>query len=283
MKEAYKIPDSLDKNWADMEISLRNHDGSVGLRPLSLKVILSAVGSLVLYIGIVSHGFMSAASIVQKICLFIVWMFVTYILIHRDANGVMFIQYLQFLPNYLSNAVIGTKDSQNAMPYYYIVGIEHIDKKGIITFTDKSVGRLYSVTGSASALLFERDKAGVISAVDTFYRKLKPGTDMVLLTAKAAQNVKKQVKHWRGLTVQSESLEAYRKMELHTIENTVGQEFKSIRQFVLIRGENREKFNMAVGIFENEVSYTSYVFSDVVRLNKVSTDEILSSLYGNKR
>lgn len=283
MKDSYKIPDSLDKSYADMEITLRSDTSNVGIKPLPLKIIMAVAASAVLYVATVTHGFMKSANVVEDILLALIWAAITAILCKRDDAGVMFIQYLKFFPSYVSNLNIPTKRKSNALPFYHLVGIDRIDPDGLIHYNDKSMGRLYSVTGNASVLLFENDQRAIIDAVDHFYRKLKPNIRLSTITVKAPQNIKKQLNAMKAIRPMDAQLERMRQMELHTLSETVGQEYKSIRQYILIRGNNMETFHVGQSVFTSEVENSSYVFSNVVQLNSESTCAVLKQIYSGDR
>ena len=162
-KESYKIPCGLDATYLDMEIALQSSDG-IGVRPLSMKVILVYLLSGLGCIWMVMNGFVRFGTIVQKILFVVLWIAITMLLVKTDGTHRMSFVMIPTLITYLQKSTrrILTRKDNSAIPFYSIVGIKKdgIDRKtGLISWADGTYGFMYRVVGSVDSIVRRRQSS----------------------------------------------------------------------------------------------------------------------------
>lgn len=257
-KKSYKIPAGLDASYADMEIALQTKDG-MGVKPLPVKVILSYVGSLILLFYVCTHSFISHGSVLQIGLFIVLWIAMTIVLASYDKTKRMQAQLVPTLLNYIPkrNRVVITRTSADAMDFYRIAGIDKIDERtGMISFADGTYGYAYRVVGSASVLLFDDDRDAILNRVDAFYRKIGTDCELLFITTKESQKVHRQVanlkRRYDALDVNDEDLRSVANEEYRQLVDYVGSMFKSIHQYLIIKGDNKEALLSVKNVVQSE-------------------------------
>lgn len=257
-KAVYNIRAGLDASYADMEIAVQTKDG-LGAKPLPIKVLLSYVLSLIGLLYVCSHTFISHGSVIQIGLFVIIWILLTIVLFSYDKTKRMHVELIPTLLNYMpkSNRNVITRNSANAMPFYQIANNDSIDDKtGIISFADGTFGLAYRVVGSASVLLFDDDRDAILDRVDAFYRKIGVDCELIFITMKESQKVYRQIAHLKkrydNLNVDDEDLKALANAEFDQLVNYVGDGFKSIHQYLIIKGDNKEALYSNRNVVQSE-------------------------------
>ena len=285
-KQSYKIPSSLDVGYTDMEIALTGKDG-LGTKPLPLKIIFTYMASGFSLFFLMSNTFVSAGSIVQSIGFAVLWILLTVLLASFDKTKRMQIELVPTLIKYLSPGTrkVLTRTTNLANDFYHIVGIESIDDNtGLVTYTDGSFGYWYRVVGSASVLLFDADKDRIIERVDSFYRKIDNEAEFIFITTKESQHIYKQLANLRR---QYDRLEIKNDPDFHNLireqhmvlKDFVGGSFKSIHQYLVVKGDNREALTRARNVLQSEVENSSRMIKQCVALYTQDINSVLSLIY----
>ena len=287
VKESYKIPASIDESYLSMEITLKNKDG-IGLKPLPIRVILVWIVSMLIAFFLVVNNNSPVAhlSLFIRIVFFLMWAAFTYLMTRVDDARQMRIELLPSLMNYLSaaNRNVKTRRSNQPGPFYGIVGIESIDEKsGVVKYIDGTYGYWYAVVGSASILLFPEDRNAILSKVDDFYKKFPTDCEVIFVTTKEPQKVIRQQAH---LTAQYDHLEyndpdidKLYKEQYNVLTNFVGKEFKSLHQYMILKGDTREALSAINNIVNSECNNSKLVFKECMPLYKEDIEAVLKTIY----
>lgn len=284
-KPSYRIPYSLNQSYGDMTIALQSKDGSVG-RVVPMLAMMSYVISVLACLIIVSKTFVGTFGTMPQIVLFVIcWAALTIVLFQYDGTRRMNAQRITTLLNYLpsSSRKIYTRNTRNAIPFYNIVGINHIENDGLIVYDDKTYGYLYRVVGSASILLFESDQEAILTRVDNFFKKWQTDSEIIFMTAKEGQKIYRQLanlqKRYENLQNDDPDLRDLAEEQFRILRDYVGKEFKSIHQYMLIKSDNKEALRVANGILQTEVENSALFIKQCVPLEKDDTITVLKSVY----
>lgn len=285
MKQSYKVPESLDSNYFDVEIALRTHDG-MGIKPVPIKIILSAIVSGLTCFYCLTHGIVSSSTFLQKFLFIILWVALSFVLLSYDKSKQMKIQLVPVLLNYIPkvNRHLITRKSSNANDFYHLLGIEEIDKHtGQIKFTDGTYGHMFHVVGSASILLFEADKEAILERVDLFYRKMGLNYENIYITVKEPQKIHHQIanlkRNYDAMDVRDPDLEALYDQQFNILKYKVGAECKSIHQYMIVKGDNKEAQMIADNILQSEVENSALMFKKCTRLHYEDIINVLKPFY----
>lgn len=284
-KPGYRIPMSLDQNYGDTVISLRNKD-DIGLKPMPIKTIIAYLASILGGYSIMQKTVVSSGTFIQKALFVIFWLALTFILLSLDSTNRMQVQLIPTLFSYLpkSSRYVLTRKNSSPSAFYSIVGIKDVGRNGLVTFADGTYGYFYSVVGSASTLLFEDDRNRILDRVDSFYRKIHAECELVFITTKSAQRVHKQKlalkKRYDKLT--DSDLKALALKQFDCLNNYVGKSFKSIHQYMLIKGDNFEMLEQAKNIVRAEVEGSQRMIRKCMPLKQKSVESLLAQIYCGK-
>lgn len=282
MKPSYKIPTTLDKSYMDMELAIQSKDG-IGAKPLPIRNILSYVASVILLFYAVAKTFIGKGNPLQIGLFIIMWAAITVLLVKTDKTKRMNAMLLPVVATYYPNKELVTRTSQPANAFRRMTNIEDIDDNGLVTFVDGTVGYWYRVVGTASVLLFDEDKELIINRVESFYRKIGIDCEIIFITTKEAQKVYNQVanlkRRYDALDVQDDDLRNIANEQLHTLTDYVGTSFKSIHQYLVIKGDNLEALIANKNVVQSEVENSSLMIKQCVELYRDDIDSVLASIY----
>lgn len=284
-KQAYKIPADLNATHLDMEIAIQSKDG-VGVKPLPIKVILTYVVSALLCFYLVTNTFIDNGSGLQKVLFVVLWVVLTLQLARFDKTKQMQAQLVPVLFNYIpkTSRKVLTRTSSKANAFYVIAGIEKIDKDtGLVTYTDGTYGYWYRVVGSASILLFDDDRNAILSRVDSFYRKIGTDCECCFMTTKESQKVFRQVanlkRRYDRLTTDEPDMLKIADEQFTILKNYVGDTFKSIHQYLLIKADNKEALMNNKNVLQSEVENSSLMLKQCIPLYYDDINEVLRAVY----
>lgn len=284
-KDSYHVPYGLAQSYGDMTISLNSKDGSVG-KVLPMMVVLSYVISFLACLFCITKTFIgSMSSPPQKIIFVILWIALTIVLTSYDGTRRMNMQRIMTLLEYLPKSAryLYTRRQRDATPFYNVVGIKDIEDDGLVVYEDGQYGYWYRVVGSASILLFESDRDAIITRVDNFYRKWEIDSEISFVTAKEAQKVYRQVanltRRYENLKNDDKDLRALAEEQFTVLKEHVGQEFKSIHQYMLVRAKNLEALRVGTAIVQSEVENSALMIKQCVPLEKEDVELLLASIY----
>ena len=284
-KQSYKIPATLADGYASMDISLSTRDGSIA-KMISLKVLGVWAASIIAFFYVLTHTFLSAGSVVQKVLFGLIWLIWTFTLAKTDATGRMQAALIPTLINYIPRKAryVFTRRGNKANDFWNIAGIKSIEKGGLIVYNDGTYGYMYRVVGSASILLFDADKNAILNRVDSFYRKISHEVEIIFMTAKESQKIYYQLAHLKktydNLETRDADLLELMEEQFSILKDEVGGSFKSIHQYMVLKGDNREALQTAKGVLQSEVENSSLMIKQCVALTKEEDiEEVLNSIY----
>lgn len=280
-KKMYKIPYGLNSSYGDMEIAFQTKEG-IGSKPLPVKVIISYLFSAMMCFFMVAKSFVRFGSILQIILFVVLWVALTFVLLSYDATRRMQIELVATLINYIPRGAreIITRMSSSALPFYRIAGIKSISKKnGVVEYVDGTYGYWYRVVGSASILLFDKDKQMILDRVDNFYRKMNTDAEIVFMTTKSSQQVYKQIaslkRKYDSLASDDPDLKNLANEQFRTLRDYVGSSFKCIHQYMVIKADNKEMLLQTKNIVQSEVENSSLM---IKRCVPMYYDDIVATL-----
>ena len=291
-KKSYKIPASLNENHLNMEIALQTKDG-VGLKPLPVRVILVWLFGLLAGFYMV----MNASSVVAQSSIFIrvlfaaVWIGFIFVLSKVDRAHKMAIELIPALLSYLqkSNRYVITRRTANAGPFYSIVGIRSIDPKtGLVSYVDGTYAYWYSVVGTASVLLFPEDRDAILDRVKAFYDKIGSDCEILFMTTKEPQKIQHQTAHlmaqYKALTPEvkdDEDMKLIVREQYKILTEFVGKKFKSLHQYMIIKGDNEEALSALNNIIISEVHSSPLMLKQCTALYGKDIENVLKLIYAS--
>ena len=279
-KQYYKIPYGLDSSYGDMVIAIQGKSG-MGMRPLPVKIILSYLGSAMACWFCLTSTFMSGGTAIHKGLFIALWIMLTMVLLKNDPTNRMQIEIIPSLFRYMkkSNRLVITRSTANAAPFYHLSNIKSIGRNGLITFVDGSYGYMYRVIGSASVLLFDADKNAILNQVDGFYRKMQPDVNLIFITTKASQTTYKQInalkRRYDAMQYRDPELMELAEEQFRCLKEYVGDGFKSIHQYMILKADNKELQSMAKNTLQSEVEKSTMMFKRCVAMRY---DDIIAAL-----
>lgn len=285
-KEVYNIRDSLDKSFLDIEIAISNNQG-MGLKPLSMRFILAVIASGFICLFACTQTFVKAGGAIGIVAFVIVWVLLSVLLLKPDKSGEMAITRVPTLLNYLpkSSRKVDTRSSGYIGPFYSVANIDSINEEdGIVNFADGTFGLVFSVVGNASVLLFPEDRDAIIRRMESFFRTMKYDCEMIFITAKEAQNVIRPVNAMHARAMQETDPELRELIEYNRdfMQNYVGEKFRSIHQYLIIKAESTEGLLNARGMLQTEVENSTLVFKRCTALYDDELHRVFASVFKGK-
>ena len=287
-KQSYKISESLDQSPWDIEIAIRS-DSGMGIKPLPLKFIAAVIISGLVWFWMLNMSFVSNMSIVYKVLFSIAWLLASLLLVRLDKSNTLMLSRIPILVSYFPKRArrVSCRTGDNAGPFYSIANIESVDEdRGMITFTDGDVAFVYRVVGSASVLLFPDDREAILNRVDSFFRNMKPDYEMIFVTCKEAQNVKRQLRNMDArmsrLRNDDPELRGLVEMESYYLREHVGGSYRSIHQYLVLKAHNEEALQMAQSVLDTEVQFSTLMIKRCVALYDDELHGFFQSVYRGK-
>lgn len=285
-KASYKIPDSLDKSWLDIEIAFQS-DSGVGTRPLPMKFLLAVAASLVGCLAIVLNTPIKDGGIPFIVLFILLWAATSVFLLKLDKTGNMAFTRIPTVFSYMPKSArhVTCRMSNEAGPFCSATNMDGCDEeRGIIKFLDGDVGYAYRVVGSGSVLLFEDDKDAILDRVDSFFRKMKCDYEMIFITAREPQNVRRQLHRMderiAKLKRGDEELYALAMMERNYLSEYVGGSFRSIHQYLIIKAGNPEALELGRNMLQSEVEGSLLMFKRCSALFDEELRALFQSTFG---
>ncbi|WP_145142314.1 hypothetical protein [Paenibacillus sp. Y412MC10] len=264
-KTRFKIPTTLDATYFDMEFNLQSKNG-VGInRPVSAKIILSVLISGFGWFYLVAQTFIGKGGLSLVVCFTITWAILSVLLIKSDKTNRMGVELIFSMLNYLpkSGRYVPVRMSDSVYRFQELLNIKDVDPEdGLIHYLDGQIGHAYHVVGSASALMFEQDKQRVLDKVDSFYRKLPVGVEVIYDTVNEAHMVDEQLEAVAAtkanLKVKSKGLLALLDEQRDVLKYAINgqQGLTSLHQYLIVRAPSEaalsEFENLLIGDVEND-------------------------------
>lgn len=287
VKQAYKIPADLDATYADMEIAIQSKDG-IGVKPLPIKIILTYVASAIVCFYITTHGVVSRGSALQIVLFVLLWIVLTIQLASFDKSKMMKAQLLPVLFEYIpkANRYIFTRTKNRANDFLRIAGIDKIEENGCVHYIDGTYGYWYRVVGSASILLFDEDRDAILQRVDSFYRKIGTDGEIIFMTTKEAQKVYRQIanlkRRYDALTANDPDLLLIANEQFDVLKHHVGNSFKSIHQYMILKADNREALTIMKNVLQSECENSMLMIKQCTALYADDINQACRVIYRGK-
>lgn len=283
-KQLYRIPVHLDRSKLDHEIPLEAWQ--MRSRPIPVKVLVFwAAVFFGVMIMVMRFPLFNDAAWYWK-ALLIIWGLLAGLFFGRiTPTGEFVFQRLPALMAYLPPAARKVMTRKGSTPHgmVSIVGIKEVSDEGIITFIDGNVGQLYAIVGSASRLLFDRDRDRIMFRVDHFWRKAGVEPTWTFITSKEPQRVFQQVaaveRQNRDLQHRDPDLKALMQETVDVLTKQVGGQFDSVHQYLLVRTSNLKHLKVAYGVLLSERQSSSLFLRRCELLNGHDTLEVLGPIY----
>lgn len=255
MRNMFKLPFSLDINQLDVSINLTSSGGTFQLkRQITLRVLFVAIAGILLYIVLL---FQTPFGLGSGFYGLIVWTIGYFWLLFKLCVPTLTKQIgmnqIRPMWKYLkkTNKQVFTKRASYKFPVEDLVGIAEYEDNGKIYYANGDVGCVFEVVGNASILMFDADRDSVLISARNFWRKVNPNVSVVIDSVTAPQRVNENVVHmadrFENLKFESTGLRNLIVNQAGVLDNFVGQEFKSLHQYMIVRATNNE----ALHDFEN--------------------------------
>lgn len=285
-KNVYKIPTSINRSFLDHEVALSG--GGFQAKPLPMKVLLFWAASILTLFWMASSTFVASAAWWLIMLVVIWWLLATAFLGQysktKEMKYMSVPPMLAYLP--ISSRRVLTRQSTNPSAFYSVVGIDSINETGLIKYADGTLGQGYLVVGSASILLFDEDRKAILNRVDSFWRKVDVNCEYTFITTKEPQRVYHQVANLerRNLALDTRDPELKELMDeqYDILKDYVGDQFKSIHQYLVLKGDNLEALRRAHSVLQAEVESSSLMIKGCSMLNGTEVTEMFTVIYKGK-
>lgn len=282
-KDMYGIRSSIDRSFLDHEITITG--GGWQAKPTPVKQLLFYGAGILFIVWSVSSTFIGKASF-GLIVLYVLW--ALFVVIYfggttktKDLRLMTLPALLAYIPK--SARRVYTRMSADPSDFYSIVGIQDIDEDGHISFADGGAGQVYLVVGSASAMLFDDDRIGILDRVGAFWQKVPVGAEHQFITTTEPQRVHKQVANLErrniGLDVRDPDLIELMDEQYSILTEHVGGAFNSIHQYVLLRAKSEDKLHQAHQVLQAEAEGSGLMVKELTALERDETNAVLRVLY----
>lgn len=264
MRNKYAIRVSLDESRLSTKIDLFDADSIFQIkREITARTFLLASVAAIIYIWLITHTFIQTGGFFG-IVIFTggyVWISaLTSGVTKDDRDG-----YELYKPmyRYLSrdNREISTRPlSSDEVASRYVSDLVGYDEKhDYLLFKNGDVGRVFELSGNASMLAFDTELSNTLDAAQRFYSSVSPHATYIYDTVTGPQRVVEQID---GKNEQIDYLDDIFDVDIHKgdritkestvknnvrnllyaqreiLENYIGKEFQSVRQYVLVRAVN---------------------------------------------
>lgn len=282
-KLSYKLPASINRSFLDHEITLTK--GGWASRPSPMKQLFFLGGGGLVILWGASSTFIKHAS-PSFIALFVIWGLASVIYFGgmtktKELRAMTIPALLAYVPKSARN--IYTRRSSNPSGFYSIVGIDRIDDDGLIKFADGGYARVYLVVGSASYLLFDEDRVGILDRVDAFWRKVDTSCEWSFITTKEPQRIYHQVANLerrnQALEIRDPDLIELQNEQYDILTQHVGGKFTSIHQYLLLKGKSEDALRRGHMVLQAEFERSSLMIKEATMLDREETEQMLRVFY----
>lgn len=286
-KSVYKIPTSLDASYVDLEFNLQTKEGLGPQTPVNGKTILLGLIAIIAWFYIVFQTPIGNGGVLIIGGFTITWIILAILLVKPDKTKKHGFELIITMANYIpkSSRRANVRLFDNLTTIQNITGVKSVDPEdGMIHFVDGTVGRVYSVVGSASILMFDQDKSMILDKVDSFYRKLPVGVEIIFDTVKESQRTDIQTQSaidgFRQLSVKSKGLATLYKERHQILKYGVGEKFKSIHQYAVLKAPKEESLSEGESLIISDAENEGLMFKRVETLGYEDVVRYLKQLYG---
>ncbi|MEU7317890.1 hypothetical protein [Streptomyces sp. NPDC007083] len=282
-KSFYKVPASIARSFLDHEITLSK--GGWAAKPSPIKQLLFFGGGALALLWVTTSTFVSSAS-AGFIAMFVIWGLAVIVYFGgmtktKELRAMSVPALLAYVP--ATSRHVYTRRSSNPSDFYSMVGIDGIDDDGRIHFSDGGEGQVYLVVGSASYLLFDEDRIGILDRVDAFWRKVDSNCEWATITTKEPQRIYHQVANLerrnQALEIRDPDLIELQNEQYDILTQHVGGKFTSIHQYLLLKGKTTDALRRSHMVLQAEVEGSSLMIKEATVLDKAESQSMLQVFY----
>ncbi|QWF85921.1 hypothetical protein [Amycolatopsis sp. CA-230715] len=282
-KTSYKVPTSINRSFLDHEITLSK--GGWSAKPAPVKKLLFFCGGVLALLWVTTSTFIADASPVV-ITLFVLWGLAVIIYFGgitktKELRAMTVPALLAYVPAKARH--VYTRRNSDPSDFYSIVGIDGIDEDGRIHFSDGGEGQIYLIVGSASYLLFDEDRNGILDRVDAFWRKVDTTCEWVTITTKEPQRIYHQVanleKRNQALQIRDPDLVELQNEQYDILTRHVGGKFTSIHQYLLLKGKSADALRRGHTVLQAEVEGSALMIKEATVLDRDEAESMLRVFY----
>lgn len=286
-KNVYKIPTSLDASYVDLEFNLQTKNGLGPQTPVNGKTLLLALIAMVGWFFFMFKSPVGEGGLLVAGGFTVAWLMLAILLVKPDKTSrhgfELIISMINYIPKSGRRASVRLFD--NVATLQAITGVESVDPEdGMIHFVDGTVGRVYTVVGTASILMFDQDKAMILEKVDSFYRKLPVGVEIIYDTVKESQRTDIQaqaaIDGYKQLEKKSKGLAKLYKERHDVLKYGVGERFKSIHQYAILKAPKEESLSEGESLLFSDAENEGLMFKRIESLRYHDTVRYFKQLYG---
>ena len=257
IKESYKIPMSINVNRWHTPISLKK--GSVGFKkPITLAVIISAMGTFVLWMIIVYQMLVSHFGLLAPLVFTIGYIMLAVLALRRNKTRER--GYKWFVPTYRywfrsDQRFIGTRgssDEREVTKLKNFIPIEFVDEDtGLIEYTNGDVGAVFEIIGNGSRALFIEEKEKIITAFEGVLQQLDLDVSVTVESKQSKQDCSEQIRNLEYLRNKTTEPEVDRMLgsRIDILKDEIQTSFKSTHQYLFIRAHDEERLNTTINLF----------------------------------
>lgn len=305
MRKQYAIRVSLDESRLNTPVDLFDADSIFQIkREITARTFLLCSLAAVSLIWIFTHSFMSQGGILGILLFLIgyIWTVALTVGVTRDNRD----GYQLYSPmyNYLfkDNRQVYSlplSDEHRILPY--LSDIKSFDKqRNYIRYDNGDYGQIFELSGNASMLSFDKDLSNTIDSAERFYNSIGNHVTLIYDTVSGPQRVVDQVygkmdqienlspifdedihqvdqnKRLNAVTVANNNIRNLLYAQREELENYIGRDFQSLRQYVTVRAINRDSLKHAVDWLGMQQSEAGDTYVKSVRM--LDYDEIVAYL-----
>lgn len=272
-KDVYKIPTSLDASYLDLEFNLQTKDGIGPKAPVNGKTLLLGLGAIIGWFYFMFKSPVGKGGIFVAGGFSVVWILLAVLLVKPDKTKRHGFELIISMINYLPkrSRIAYVRLSNNVSVIQGITGVDYVDvEDGMVHFLDGTIGRVYEVVGTASVLMFDQDKVAILDKVDNFYRKLPVGVEIIYDTVKEAQRTDVQMRSaiegYKDLKTKDPGLQKLYKERYDILKYGVGERFKSIHQYAIVKAPKEESLSEAESLILSDAENEGLMFKRAISL-----------------
>lgn len=282
-RRRWGLPASINQSYMDHEVVISSRGWKI--KPLPIKVLLFYLFWLLGLMWTISSTFYKDGP-VWLTALYLIWSIgaMLYFGGYTKAKEMRIMQVVP-LASYLpkKNRHVRTRLMDNPGPFLNIARINDVSDDGLIEFTDGMVARAYLIVGSASVMLFDEDRDSILGRVASFWEKVPMGSEFIFMTTKEPQRVKHQIVHLQDqmdrLEVRDPELFDLLDEKYKVLDGYVGQRFKSIHQYLIIKASTYEQLRLTTNVLESEYQNSNLMFKSVTQLRYRGVIDMFKPLY----
>lgn len=269
MRNRYAVRVSLDESRLNTPVDLFSADSAIQIkREVTARTFLLVALSIVGIIWIFTHTFMQHGGLLGILVFVIGYAWMTSLIAGVTPDNREGYQLMPSMYEYLfkENRDISSRPLSKDLPVIrHVSNIAGYDKDhDYILFNNGDIGQIFELSGNASMLSFDSDLSSTIDSAQRFFSSLGNNVTLIYDTVTGPQRVVDQVDgkseqidnlspifdydiHHRGengeyrgnaYTAANNNIRNLMYTQRTILEDYIGKEFQSLRQYVMIRAIN---------------------------------------------